>query len=68
MVYKGNAWLGYECLFRQLAAGNPDAQWSKIDTDLWHLLFTGAVKISRRIKSYHNSYQCNWTPESPDTL
>lgn len=38
IVHKGNAWLGYDHWFRQAAAANPNMQWSKTDTDLWHLV------------------------------
>lgn len=37
IVHEGNAWLGYDNWFRQAAAAaNPNMQWSKTDTDLWH--------------------------------
>ena len=68
MVYEGNAWLGYDRRFRQAAA---NMQWSKTDTDLWHLAFTGMVKRARCVHCLsfsHKSSQCNWASDSLDML
>ena len=69
MVYEGNAWLGYDRRFRQAAAANPNMQWSKTDTDLWHLAFTGMVKRPRCVHYLslsHKSSQCHWAQEAPE--
>ena len=69
MVYEGNAWLGYDRRFRQAAAANPNMQWSKTDTDLWHLAFTGMVKRPRCVHCLSLTYkssQCNWAQEAPE--
>ena len=68
MVYEGNAWLGYDRRFRQAAAVNPQMQWSKTDTDLWHLAFTGMVKRPRCahcLSLTHKSAHCGWAQDSP---
>ena len=67
MVYEGNAWLGYDRRFRQAAAVNPQMQWSKTDTDLWHLAFTGMVKRPRCahcLSLTHKSAHCGWAQDS----
>ena len=69
MVYKGNAWLGYDRRFRQAAAAAPHKQWSKIDTDLWHLAFTGMARRTRCVHCLsltHKSSQCSWADEGLD--
>ena len=47
MVYKGNAWLGYDLCFRQAGAAMSHKQWSKTDTDLRDLAFTGMARQTR---------------------
>ena len=69
MVYEGNAWLGYDRRFRQAAAANPHMQWSKTDTDLWHLAFTGMIQRPRCVHCLsltHKSPQCNWAQDTPE--
>ena len=69
MVYEGNAWLGYDRRFRQAAAATPDKQWSKTDTDLWHLAFTGMARRTMCVHCLslaHKSSQCNWADEASD--
>ena len=45
--YKGSSWLAYYRRFRQQAAAQPNCQWSKIDSTIWNLAFTGQAKASR---------------------
>ena len=69
IVYEGNAWLGYDRRFRQAAAVNPQMQWSKTDTDLWHLAFTGMVKRPRCVHCLslsHKSAHCSWAQDTPE--
>ena len=68
MVYEGNAWLGYDHRFRQAVAVNPQMQWSRTDTDLWHLAFTSMVKRPRCAHCSsltHKSAHCGWAQDSP---
>ena len=69
MVYEGNAWLGYDRRFRQAVAVNPQMQWSRTDTDLWHLAFTSMVKRPRCAHCSsltHKSAHCGWAQDSPE--
>ena len=45
--YKGSSWLAYDRFFRPQAAAQPNCQWSKIDSTIWNLAFTGQAKASR---------------------
>ena len=69
MVYEGNAWLGYDRRFRQAVAVNPQMQWSRTDTDLWHLAFTSMIKRPRCAHCSsltHKSAHCGWAQDSPE--
>ena len=64
-------WLGYDRRFRQTVAANPHMQWSKTDTYLWHLAFTGMVKRPRYVHCLsltHKSSQCNWAQDTQEML
>ena len=48
---------------------NPHMQWSKTDTDLWHLAFTGIVKRPKCLHCLsltHKSSQCNSAQDTPE--
>lgn len=41
MKYSRDRWLGYKQRFRQQAAANPGAIWTRIDPTLWNIAFAG---------------------------
>ena len=61
--------LTYQMLIiRRAAVANLNMQWSKTDTDLWHLAFTGMAKRARcaLLSLSHKSFQCNWAQNTQE--
>ena len=44
MEYNSEAWLGYDCRFRQNAVATPGIVWAKINPTLWNKAFTGQAR------------------------
>ena len=44
--YKGSSWLAYNRRFRQQTVAHPNCEWSKIDSTIWNLAFTGQAKAN----------------------
>ena len=63
MEYQGEAWMGYDCWFRQSFATYLYFLWSAIHTTLWNLVFARKAKTTRCSHSFsltHKSNQCEW--------
>ena len=61
--YKSSSWLAYNRRFRQQAAAQPNCQWSKIDSTIWNLTFTGQAKASccrHCFSLFHLSKDCTF--------
>ena len=64
--YEGRGWLNYDHRFCQSAAADPTRKWSSLDSDLWHMCFTGLRRRSIQCQfcqmSTHTSPECIWSP------
>ena len=70
MEYGGEAWLGYDCRFRQIAASDQKRVWSQSDSTLWDLAFSGKAKANKCCYCFsltHSSSQCEWAPDLQST-
>ena len=68
MENEGDAWLGYDCRFRQIAASKPNLAWAQLDPTLRNLAFSGATKVARCSHCFsltHASKECDWAPQDP---
>ena len=69
--YEGLVWMQYDRAFRRQAGASKDLQWSKVNTSLFSLCFTGKAKTSSLFQtccsSEHSSTQCpeSWGPAWP---
>ena len=66
MENEGDAWLGYDRRFRQIAASKPELIWAQLDPTLWNLAFSGATKVARCAHCFsltHVSRECDWAPQ-----
>ena len=65
MEYDGEAWLGYDCRFRQRAASDQKTVGSQSDSTLWDLAFSGKAKANRCCYGFsltHSSPNVNGPP------
>ena len=66
MENEGDAWLGYDRRFRQIAASKPELVWAQLDPTLWNLAFSGAAEVARCAHCFsltHASRECDWAPQ-----
>ena len=66
----GNGWQAYDCYFRQQVAGNPAADWSRLNTALYAVTFLSqgnknGTNCSLCMGSDHTSQECAITLHQP---
>ena len=68
--YEGSAWSAYDAAFRRQAATTGHREWSKINTSLYTICFTGKARRSQRcegcLSASHKTAECYVTDEDPD--
>ena len=62
MEYKRDGWLGYDRIFRQNAAADPDTVWAHLDPTLWNIAFAGQGSTARCFSLIHPTAECEWAP------
>lgn len=71
LEFRGDSWAGYDRRFRQDAASTPHTPWSRMDSALWSLAFTGRARTSRCCYCFsltHRSPDCDLSPDLPTQL
>ena len=60
--YEGAAWVAYDAAFRRQAAATGQQDWSKINTSLYTICFTGKTRRSQRcdscLSAAHKTAEC----------
>ena len=60
--YEGAAWVAYDAAFRRQAAATGQRDWSKINTSLYTICFTGKARRSQRcdncLSAAHKTAEC----------
>lgn len=68
--YEGAAWATYDVAFRRQAASTGQREWSKVNTSLYSICFTGKARRSQRcdlcLSAAHKTAECCTLDEDPD--
>ena len=68
--YEGSAWAAYDAAFRRQAATTGHREWSKINTSLYTICFTGKARRVQRcegcLSASHKTAECYVMDEDPD--
>lgn len=68
--FEGSAWSGYDAAFRRQAAATGQREWSKINSSLYAICFTGKARRAQRcdicFSAAHRASECDTLDEDPD--